>query len=280
MTSSGFENESELDEFLDSLGESNPVIKAAIVRDTLAAEPPVGNVGQSMTLQPYKMPPIKDLPKGGTSVVSLQQRRNICVIVKALDMQGIQYTAEEVWKAWPTEGDTFKLQRAGLRPSITAITNFFVTEEFKKDMFERGIEIAGQYGLTDIQIALLDILSNTTSTLTTVARLKKAGVTNSQFRSWKRQKPFAEALRRITGDSLVDAIGMADVQLASMAQNGNLNAIKYLNDMTGRGPNDRKAVDAMAFARIVLEVVQQHVTAEQAREISAGIDLASKQLEM
>lgn len=274
MTSSGFENQSELDSFLDSLGETNEVIKASI-----AAEPPVGNTIRPAILMP-KMPPIKDLPTGGTSTVTAQQKRNICIIVKALDMQNIKYTAEEVYKVWPTEGDTFKLARAGARPSITAITNFFLTEEFKKDMFDRGIEISGEYGLTDQQIALLDILSNTTSTMTTVARLKKAGVSNSTFRSWKRQKHFSEALRRITGDSLVDAIGLADVQLASMAQNGNLNAIKYLNDMTGRGPNDRKAVDAMAFARIVLEVVQQHVTTEQAKAISAGIDLASKQLEM
>jgi DNA-binding protein Fis len=73
-----------------------------------------------------------------------------------------------------------------------------------------------------------------------------------------------------------DAPKIIDTQLVAMASNGDLNAIKYYNDLVGRGPNDKKAVDAMQFSKIVLEAVMKHVNPEQLKAISAEIELASK----
>ena len=152
------------------------------------------------------------------------------------------------------------------------------TEEFALNMGERGIETVPQSGLLPEQIALISILSDTTSRMGIKERLKKAGIPWAKYNGWRRQKPFADALQEATGGALSDAVSQADVQLAQLAQNGDLKAIQYLNDMIGRGPNNRKAVDAMQFARIVLEAVQRQVSPEQAQAISAEIELASKQL--
>lgn len=221
--------------------------------------------------------PVGEEIKVGTPTTDEQQKRNIGVISYSLGVQNIAITAEEIWKAWPTEGDFYKLQRAGKRPSLTAIQHYMGTETYLKDMAERGIEFAVKPGgLSDEQIALLSILSDTTAKSGLNARLRKAGVTSAKFRAWKRQPAFNNAFKKLVHLEMEDANEAIDVQLVSMAQNGDLNAIKYYKDLVGRGPNDRKAVDAMEFSRVVLEAVMKNVTPDQLKAISAEIELASK----
>lgn len=227
---------------------------------------------------PTEMPPIRDEVVAGPISLSNQQKNNICIISYSLATRNLSVDPEAIYHLWPIEGDVYKLARAGKRPSITGIQQYIATDEFSERMGERGIDIKPITGLMPEQIALISILSDTNSKLSFNARLRKAGISWAKYNGWRRQKPFADALQEAQGGALKDAIGNADVQLAQMAQNGDLNSIKYLNEMIGRGPNDRKAVDAMQFARIVLEAVQKHVDPNQARAISAEIELASKQL--
>lgn len=225
-----------------------------------------------------KMPAIKADIVAGPVALSNQQKNNICIIAYALAIKNLAFEPDKIYHLWPIEGDPYKLARAGRRPSITGIQQFMATDEFAMNMGERGIETKPQSGLLPEQVALISILSDTTSQLGIRQRLKKAGITWAVYNGWRRQKQFADALSAATGSSLSDAVSQSDVQLAQLAQNGDLKAIVYLNEMIGRGPNNRKAVDAIQFARIVLEAVQKHVNPEQARAISSEIELASQQL--
>lgn len=227
---------------------------------------------------PTKFPEIKAEIVAGPVSITTQQRNNICVIAYSLATRNLAVEPEAIYKLWPIEGDPYKLKRAGKRPSITGIQQFLATEAFSENMSERGIDIAPIQGLLPEQIALISILSDSISRASTSARLKKAGISWPKYNGWRRQKPFADALAQAQGGVLSDAIGNADTQLAQMAQNGDLKSIIYMNELIGRGPNNRKAVDAIQFARIVLEAVQKNVNPEQARAISAEIELASKQL--
>lgn len=227
---------------------------------------------------PEQLPePKVDIVAGPISL-SEQQKNNISILAYSLATRNMAIEPEPIYHLWPVEGDPFKLRRAGKRPSITGIQQFLATEDFAKRMGERGIDIAPQQGLSPEQIALIHILTDASSKLSFNARLKKAGISSAKYNGWRRQKPFADALSQGQSGVLHEVIGNVDVQLASMAQNGDLNSIKYLNEMVGRGPNNRKAVDAIQFARIVLEAVQKNVNPDQARAISAEIELASKQL--
>lgn len=226
---------------------------------------------------PAKLPPIKD-SVAGPIYLTPQQKVNICVCAYSLATRNHSIEPEAIFRLWPIEGDPYKLSRAGARPSITGIQQFIATEEFAKQMAERGIDTAPIAGLSGEQYALISILSNTTDRSSVSSRLKRAGISWAIYNGWRKQKPFADALAEAQGGALKDAIGNSDVQLAQLAQNGDLKAIIYLNEMIGRGPNQRKAVDAIQFARIVLEAVQKNVSPDQARAISAEIELASKQL--
>jgi hypothetical protein len=229
---------------------------------------------------PATMPEIKEDVVAGKIPITEQQKNNICIISYSLATRNLAIDPPAIFHLWPVEGDPYKLRRAGKRPSITAIQQFLATEEYIDRMGERGIDVMPEevQGLMPEQIALISILTDTSSNLGLRARLKKAGITWATYNGWRRQKPFADALRQAAGGVLTDAIEHADVQLAQMASNGDLKAIQYLNDMIGRGPNNRKAVDAIQFARIILESVQKHVSPDQARAISAEVELATKQL--
>lgn len=227
---------------------------------------------------PSKLPePKVDIVAGPVSL-SEQQKNNISIIAYSLAVRNMSVEPEPIYHLWPIEGDPFKLARAGKRPSITGIQQFLASDDYSRRMAERGIDVAPQQGLSPEQIALISILSDPSSKLSFNARLKKAGISWAKYNGWRRQKPFADALSQGQGGVLHDVIGNVDVQLASLAQNGDLKSIIYFNEMVGRGPNNRKAVDAIQFARIVLEAVQKNVNPDQARAISAEIELASKQL--
>lgn len=280
-----------LDEFLDSLGKK-PTMAAdwnhkadgeifnisSIATESVKQETvkkAIDTVKENLAIDVFPEP--KKIAPVGTPTTNEQQKKNIGIIAYSLTVQGISVSAEHIFKAWPTEGDLYKLQRAGKRPSISAIQVYMGTQDFLQDMANRGVEFSSDPGgLTDEQVAFLSIITDTSIKSGINARLRKAGITSATFRAWRRQPAFAEAYARLVKLELDDAPQLVDTQLVAMASNGDLNAIKYYNDLVGRGPNDKKAVDAMQFSKIVLEAVMKHVNPEQLKAISAEIELASK----
>lgn len=230
----------------------------------------------------HKLPAIKPMAESIAGNVSLtkKQKNNVSAIAYALDvLMGEKIEAQRIYEMWPTAKFKAELiNQAGPRPSLTGITQFLGTEEYVMLMAERGIVIEAPVGLSPEQIALITILSNTTSRETIRTRLKRAGVSYPTYTAWRRQRAFTEALTAATGAAMENAISNADIQLAVMAQNGDLPAIKYFNELMGRAPDDKKAVDAMAFAKLMLEVVQRNVSQDQALAISTEIGLLAKQL--
>lgn len=236
----------------------------------------------SLPVIEHKLPaivPITGMVAGKISLTS-QQKRNICAIAYTLNvLKDEAIESHRIHELWPTAKVNSALKnQAGPRPSITGIQQFLETEEYIDNMADRGVVVNAPVGLTPEQIALITILSNTTSRETIRTRLKRAGVTYPTYTAWRRQRAFAEALTAATGSAMTDAIENTDVQLAVMAQNGDLNAIKYFNELLGRAPDDKKAVDAMSFAKLILEVVQRNVNSDQALAISTEIGLLAKQL--
>lgn len=225
-----------------------------------------------------KLPEPKVIAPVGEIKLSQKQQNTVAVIAYYLTIKDQTIDADAIYNQWPNSSDKVIAERAGKRPSINGIVQHLGTEAYRTAMAERGVEVGeNPGGLTDRQGALLTILSNTASTAGINSRLKKAGVTWPEFNAWRRQRVFNEAYKKILGNSLQDAIEMADVQLAAMAQNGNLNGIKYLNEMVGRAPDDKKAVDAMEFAKVILETVQKHVKdPETIKAIAIDIEFASQ----
>lgn len=123
----------------------------------------------------------------------------------------------------------------------------------------RGVNLGTSAGLTEKQDLLLQILGDPFDGLTMQQKLKKAGVTNTQYQAWLKQPIFSEQFRAIT-DQLHNRSEEAMLQLQRKAGEGDLPSIKFLFEMNGRyNPNQQRTMDAMVIVSRVLESISRHV---------------------
>jgi hypothetical protein len=189
--------------------------------------------------------------------LSAKQKLNIQVLSYHQAIKEEIYTAETVYKLWPTTGD---LERyAGPRPSITAIQQFQSSREFREGMANRGIEVDSSVGeLTEEQLTCIALLTNMMDRRTPKAKLKALNIPYSKYAGWLKQKPFNDAMRRIAGKGLEEAIPLAEVALARAAAEGDLPATKFFFEVTGRyNPMQQQAIDSQALIAVMIDAAQE-----------------------
>lgn len=238
-----------------------------------------GEIVDDVKKQLPKPKTINQIAPANKEPVALDERQQhtVQIIAYNLYVQGLALTPDDIHDAWPV-GNRLTEMKAGVRPDATDIAGYMAGEHYVEAMAERGITVEAESGLTDRQIALLHVLSDTSRKLTLEGRLRKAGVSRGEFRAWRRQKAFGNAYRKLVSDEMHNAAEDLDVMLLSLAKNGDLKALQYTNELMGRGPKNQEAVNAQRFVQVVLEAVMRHATEEQMRAISAEIELASKQI--
>lgn len=188
--------------------------------------------------------------------LTMQQRLNIRQLSYYQALKDEEYTAETIYKLWPTDKES--AWKAGPRPSITAIKQFKATEEYRELMLEVGLEVTEVTQLNERQIMTLKMLSETGDKRSKTAKLKDLGVSMAEFRGWMRQKEFNDSFQQMVGLSVKDAITLSEVKLADMAESGDLNAIKFLFEYTGKyNPAQQQAVDAQALMNVMIDAAQQ-----------------------
>ena len=210
-------------------------------------------------IKPRRSPAI---PPVGPKKLTRQQEINIAVISYHLFVTGKVVDQTTVFETWPTSEEL--KESAGPRPTLSAIQHHMTTPAYRQDMIERGIAVdvdipIGQSnGLTAEQISVLSHLSDTTTTKGIPSRLKELGVKPATYRAWLRQKPFNDAIRAMAGNALQDAIPMAETMLSAQAQAGDLRAIKFLFEVTGRhDPARQQAVDTQALVGVIIDCIQE-----------------------
>lgn len=193
----------------------------------------------------------------GAIVLTRQQQLNIEILSYGQALKNEIYTADVIFSLWPTEKE--QLWRAGVRPSVTAIQQYQNSPEFRTGMSKRGIEVdTSVEELTQDQIACISVLTDYTDRRGITAKLRALGISSSQYRGWLRQKPFNDAIRALAGRGLEEAIPMAEVAISEKAANGDINAAKFLMEVTGRyNPAQQQAIDAQELVAILVDVAQQ-----------------------
>jgi hypothetical protein len=204
-----------------------------------------------------------------------RQKKNIQLLARGLYMASEPMTAEAIWKLWP-EGmnrsgrvskdiedpaERGRVFAAGIRPTITEIQVFCRSEEYAEGMRSLGIEVDREdTGLTAEQLGLLTILSNPADGRDLKRKLSHAGITWAKYQVWLEQPVFKEYHSKIIGKALQQAIPMAEQQLAAKMVAGDLTAIKYGFEVSGRhDPNGKKQVDAQQLLAVLLEVIEEEV---------------------
>jgi len=102
-------------------------------------------------------------------------------------------------------------------------------------------------------------------------KLKEAGLTMRQYEILKRNPKFLEYMRKEATRRFGDADIEADLQLVKNIEEGDLRAIQYYNEMTGRARSP-EAVNVMKVLATVMEILVQHVDPETLRIIATQLE--------
>lgn len=205
-----------------------------------------------------------------------RQRKNICILAKALYMQEQPITGQAIFALWPQglnkknvvtkeitdPAERGKVFRAGIRPTLHQIQEFLLTDLYRESMGALGIEVdPNDLGLTAEQIGLVTILANVGDGKDLKRKLRDAGISWSKFEVWLKQPSFSAFYHKRMGDTVKDMIPFAQQQIAAKMASGDLGAIKFGYELTGfYNPNDKKQVDAQALIQIILDVIEEEVT--------------------
>lgn len=132
--------------------------------------------------------------------------------------------------------------------------------EFRRAMLIRGVDYSGQSRMTQQQDMAIMIMSAPDG-LTFTQKLKKAKVAPSTWRAWLKNKAFREVWDRVGGTLLTDHETDMMVALTGEALKGDVGAIKYAFEVSGRhNPAKQQAIDAEVLMAKLIEVIQEEVT--------------------
>lgn len=210
-----------------------------------------------------------------------QQELNIAKLSYYQHIKGESFDPDYIFKGWPIRGSDELLRKAGKRPTLLQIQRWQKTEKFKSDMLDLGVTVTDEDhpgGLTAEQVVVLEHLTNIHSTKSFQTRIKELGIKPHVYRAWMRQKEFNDAIRIIAGTTLVDSIPLAEAQLATQAAAGDLKAIKFMFEVTGRhDPARQQQVDTQALIGVIIDTVQEIFGSEpeKIREFAEQVKIRS-----
>lgn len=169
------------------------------------------------------------------------------------------YLAWTVNKRLPSATE-IRMYAGGDESKIAEVTK---TPVFADAMRALGVPWGSDGGLTAPQMLALQVLTNPTDRRDLKVKLKSVGVTYAQYRAWMNQPSFSQYLHKITEDALTQHIPDFNRALIEKGLKGDLNTIKYINELNGRhDPNKQAVADLKSIVSQLLEIIMSEVTDE------------------
>lgn len=134
------------------------------------------------------------------------------------------------------------------------------SSKFQRSLEDRGIATSKSPNLTLRQETFLQAYLNPLNLKPPQVLAKQMKINIAELDGWMRQKHFAEAMSLKAAENLKKYLPIADQALGQLVQQGDMKAITFLNQMTGRfDPNARSHVDVAALLLAVQDIVLKHV---------------------
>lgn len=132
--------------------------------------------------------------------------------------------------------------------------------KFQKSLESRGIATTKNPNLTLRQETFLQAYLNPLNLKTPQVLAKQMKINLVELDGWMRQKEFAKAMSAKAQDNLEKYLPMADQALGQLVQQGDMKAITFLNQLTGRfDPNKAGSIDIVSVMMQVQDVILRHV---------------------
>lgn len=136
----------------------------------------------------------------------------------------------------------------------------WASSKLQKSLEDRGIKTTKNPNLTLRQETFLQAYLNPLNLLTPQVLAKRMKISLNELDGWMRQKEFAAAFASKAEDNLSKYIPIADQALGQLVQSGDMKAITFLNQLTGRfDPNARQNLDVPGLLMQVQDIILRHV---------------------
>jgi len=134
------------------------------------------------------------------------------------------------------------------------------TTKFQKALESRGIKTVANPNLTLRQETFLQAYLNPLNLKPPQALAKQMKIGLAELDGWMRDKHFAGAFSAKSEDNLKKYLPIADQALGQLVQSGDMKAITFLNQLTGRfDPNARANLDVPSLLMHVQDIILRHV---------------------
>lgn len=140
-----------------------------------------------------------------------------------------------------------------------AIKQFLDNEEVQQSFDARGIPTISGRDLTPEMITALNTMLNVYDRRSERKKLADMGLTERKWDSWRRDPKVQEYMATRTEQILSGALPDAHLALVERVRNGDLGALKFYYEMTGRYTGQGSNLDIRDLLNRVFEVISLHV---------------------
>lgn len=136
----------------------------------------------------------------------------------------------------------------------------FLDDELVKQSFEgRGIPVINGRDLTPTQILVLNAIINPSETRSERKILSDASITAATFAGWRRDPKVQEYLLQRTEQLLGASIPEAHLALVDKVRAGDMSALKFYYEITGRYTGQNAGMDPRALLEQVFGIIAKYV---------------------
>ena len=141
---------------------------------------------------------------------------------------------------------------------------------FKEALERRGVATKNSAILTPEQLTTANVMLDLRDNRSQRKKLQECGVTTAKWEGWLRDPNFRQYLQTRAENLLGDNLHESHLALLDRVRSGDIGAIKYFNEITGRYvPAGNEKVDVNGILMKVLEIIQRHVTDGSALDLIA-----------
>lgn len=170
-------------------------------------------------------------------------------------LTGQLLTADRAFKDFGIPVGQFKAALDNTEVREALVTRGIVFERFERDDWT-------SQSLTPIQLLVANSLLDLTDTRTNKKKLQDLGVSTIQYNAWLKDPVFKDYLHKRAEQMIGDSKHEVDTALLDKVRAGDLKAIAYYNEMTGRFVQQRgpaNQVDVGMLVVRILEIIEEEI---------------------
>lgn len=141
---------------------------------------------------------------------------------------------------------------------------------------DRGISKEANY-FSEKQVAAISLITNIFDPRPVNAKLSAIGVTPEEYHGWMSNPSFKNELTNRAEEIMDNVFPEAQAALAKQVKNGNIPALKFYYEITGRAQS-QETINVKIMMMKVIEAVQKHVKDPEVLAAIASDIQAAKQL--